>query len=63
MIHPPDELAALERGLVLAGYLVAGEPAALVPIFIRPERWPERREIVLQLNGRPLVPPPAAAPA
>ena len=48
----PDELP-MERGLVLAGYVEAGAPATLHPLYIRPERWPERRRLVLAANGRP----------
>lgn len=64
--HTPDEREPpAERGLVLAGYVEAGAPATLHPVYLRPEHWPERRQIVLLLNGRPRVlsSPPAAAPA
>ena len=42
-----------ERGLVLVGYVAAGQPETLHEVYIRPERWPERRRLVLQANGRP----------
>ena len=52
--YAPDELEALEdaSGLVFVGYVSAGEPAALVPILVKRERWPERRLLVLSANGR-----------
>lgn len=54
-----DELPP-ERALVLAGYLLAGEPASLVPILLRPERGAaERRRLVLALNGRQSLARPA----
>lgn len=53
---PPRTLDApeVERPLLLAGYLAAGEPRTLVPILIKPTSWPDRRRIVLQMNGRHL---------
>ena len=49
------ELETLEHaaGLVLAGYVAAGQPETLHALYIRAERWPERRRLVLQANGRP----------
>lgn len=61
--HTAEELSALEHvsGLLVAGYVAAGEPRVLVPLLIRPERWPERRALVLAANGRGMIPPSTAA--
>lgn len=53
--HSPAELTAIENatGLHLAGYVLAGEPATAVPIFVRAERaQADRRRIVLRMNDR-----------
>jgi hypothetical protein len=53
-LHDPRELAAAERssGLVLAGYLAAGNPSTLVLILVRPSRsLHEQQAIVGRLNA------------